>query len=150
MSSPVPVDVPRPEDSNLILDELSQLLRALRVLRVDNPDQAAALLESLGASGKVEEDIVLQLGAIKPLWIPDRFEEAHRMMMRSLEVLDRNGSRPSRLKGVGPLRPVAEWAVQLFTQLIVRNFQQNVVDNLRHLYSCCAMTHSRLRSTPFC
>ena len=57
------------------------------------------------------------------------------MMMRSLEVLDRNGSRPSRVKGVGPLRPVAEWAV-LLTQLIVRNFQQNVVDNLRHLYSC--------------
>ena len=105
------------------------------MLRVDNPDQAAELLESLGASGKVEEDIVLQLGAIKPLWIPDRFEEAHRMMMRSLEVLDRNGSRPSHVKGVGPLRPVAEWAVQLFTQLIVRNFQQNVVDNLRHLYS---------------
>jgi hypothetical protein len=137
VSSPLPADavVPNPEDSNLILDELSQHLRALRVLRVDNPDQAATLLESLGASGKVEEDIVLQLGAIKPLWIPDRFEEAHRMMMRSLEVLDRNGPRNTALKTLGPLRPIGEWAVQLFTQLIVRSFQQSVVDRLRHLYS---------------
>ena len=127
--------VPTPEDSNLILDELSQHLRALRVLRVDNPDKAAELLESLGASGKVEEDIVLQLGAVKPLWIPDRFEEAHRMAMRSLEVLDRNGPRNTKLTTLGPLRPVGEWAVQLFTQLIVRSFQQSVVDRLRHLYS---------------
>ncbi len=137
MSSPSPTDaaVPNPEDSNLILDELSQHLRALRVLRVDNPDQAATLLESLGANGKVEEDIVLQLGAIKPLWIPDRFEEANRLAMRSLEVLDRNGPRNTALKTLGPLRPVGEWAVQLFTQLIVRSFQQTVVDRLRHLYS---------------
>jgi hypothetical protein len=137
VSSPSPTDaaVPNPEDSNLILDELSQHLRALRVLRVDNPDQAAVLLESLGASGKVEEDIVLQLGAIKPLWIPDRFEEANRLAMRSLEVLDRNGPRNTALKTLGPLRPVGEWAVQLFTQLIVRSFQQTVVDRLRHLYS---------------
>lgn len=137
MSSPSPTDaaVPDPDDSNLILDELSQHLRALRVLRVDNPDQAAALLESLGANGKVEEDIVLQLGAIKPLWIPDRFEEANRLAMRSLEVLDRNGPRNTALKTLGPLRPIGEWAVQLFTQLIVRSFQQTVVDRLRHLYS---------------
>ena len=137
MSSPSPTDaaVPNPEDSNLILDELSQHLRALRVLRVDNPDQAATLLESLGANGKVEEDIVLQLGAIKPLWIPDRFEEANRLAMRSLEVLDRNGPRNTALKTLGPVRPVGEWAVQLFTQLIVRSFQQTVVDRLRHLYS---------------
>jgi hypothetical protein len=137
VSSPSPTDatVPNPDDSNLILDELSQHLRALRVLRVDNPDQAASLLESLGANGKVEEDIVLQLGAIKPLWIPDRFEEANRLAMRSLEVLDRNGPRNTALKTLGPLRPVGEWAVQLFTQLIVRSFQQTVVDRLRHLYS---------------
>jgi hypothetical protein len=137
VSSPSPTDaaVPDPDDSNLILDELSQHLRALRVLRVDNPDQAAALLESLGANGKVEEDIVLQLGAIKPLWIPDRFEEANRLAMRSLEVLDRNGPRNTALKTLGPLRPIGEWAVQLFTQLIVRSFQQTVVDRLRHLYS---------------
>jgi hypothetical protein len=137
VSSPSPTDTanPNPEDSNLILDELSQHLRALRVLRVDNPDQAAALLESLGANGKVEEDIVLQLGAVKPLWIPDRYEEAHRLAMRSLEVLDRNGPRNTALKTLGPLRPVGEWAVQLFTQLIVRSFQQTVVDRLRHLYS---------------
>lgn len=137
VSQPAPTDLaaPEPDDGNIVLDELSQHLRALRVLREDNPEEAAAILESLGANGKAEEDIIYQLGAIKPLWLPDRFEEAHRMMMRSLEVLDRNGPRATQLKTLGPLRPVGEWAVQLFTQLIVRNFQQTVVDRVRHLYS---------------
>jgi hypothetical protein len=123
------------EDGNILLDELSQHLRALRVLREDNPDEAATALESLGANGKAEEDIIFQLGAIKPLWMPDRFEEAHRMVMRSLEVLDRNGPRNAKLTTLGPLRPVGEWAVQLFIQFIVRNFQQAVIDRIRHLYS---------------
>ncbi len=122
-------------DGNLVLDELSQRLDALRVLRVDDPEQAGQMLETLGASGKTETDIVLQLAAIKPLWLPNRFEEAHRMIMRALEVLDRNGPRNAPIPRIGPLKPVATWAVQLFTRLIVRNYQQKVVDRIRHLYS---------------
>ena len=49
------------------------------------------MLEEIGVRGKVEEDIVNQMADRRPLWRKDRFEEAHRMAMRSLEVLDRNG-----------------------------------------------------------
>ena len=124
-----------PEEKHLVLDELSERLDALRVLRADNPDEAGSMLEQIGASGKVEQDIVFQLSAIKPLWLPDRFEEAHRMVMRALEVIDRNGARNAKVPKMGPLRPIAEWAVQLFTRLIVRNYQQAIIDRLRHLYS---------------
>jgi hypothetical protein len=123
------------DDKNLILDELSQRLDSLRVLRAHNPDEAGAVLASLGASGKAEADIIDQLGKSKPLWIPDRFEEAHRLVMRALEVIDRNGPRVAKLPKMGPIKPIAEWAVQLFTQLIVKNYQQKVIDRIRHLYS---------------
>jgi hypothetical protein len=124
-----------PEEKNLVLDELSQRLDSLRVLRANNPDEAGAVLASLGASGPAESDIVDQLSKIKPLWLPDRFEEAHRMVMRALEVIDRNGPRTAKLPKLGPLKPLAEWAVQLFTRLIVKNYQQKVIDRIRHLYS---------------
>jgi hypothetical protein len=122
-------------EKNLVLDELSQRLDSLRVLRANNPDEAGAVLASLGASGKAEADIIDQLSKSKPLWIPDRFEEAHRLVMRALEVIDRNGPRVAKLPKMGPIKPLAEWAVQLFTQLIVKNYQQKVIDRIRHLYS---------------
>lgn len=124
-----------PKERNLVLDELSERLDALRVLRADNPDEAGAVLASLGATGKAEQDIIVELSKIKPLWLPDRFEEAHRGVMRALEVIDRNGPRPAKLPRLGPLQPVASWLVQLFTRLIVRNYQQKVIDRIRHLYS---------------
>jgi hypothetical protein len=124
-----------PAERNLILDELSAHLDSIRVLRAQNPDEAGAVLESVGVSGKAEADIVDQLAKIKPLWRPDRFEEAHRLIMRALEVIDRNGPRVAKLPRMGPLKPIAEWAVQLFTRLIVKNYQQAVIDRVRHLYS---------------
>lgn len=130
-----PVSDPGVADKNLVLDELSERLDALRVLRADNPDEAGSMLEQIGASGKVEQEIVFELSAIKPLWLPDRFEQAHRMIMRALEVIDRNGARGAKLPNLGPIKPVAQWLVQLFTRLIVRNYQQKVIDKIRHLYS---------------
>ena len=130
-----PVSDPGVADKNLVLDELSERLDALRVLRADNPDEAGSMLEQIGASGKVEQEIVFELSAIKPLWLPDRFEQAHRMIMRALEVIDRNGARGAQLPNLGPIKPVAQWLVQLFTRLIVRNYQQKVIDKIRYLYS---------------
>jgi hypothetical protein len=87
-------------------------------------------------SGKVEQDIVRELSKPSPLFRPDRFEEAHRLMMRALEVLDRNGARPAQLKKArrGPLRPIAAWVVQLMTRWIVKGYQNRLIDNIRELY----------------
>ena len=77
-----------------------------------------------------------QLSVPSPLAHPERFEQAHRLVMRGLEVLDRNGGRkPSTLPKLGPLKPAASWFIQLITRYIVRSHQVNVADNLARLYA---------------
>ncbi|MGE0880046.1 MAG: hypothetical protein AB7L13_21545 [Acidimicrobiia bacterium] len=125
---------PTEQSEGLVLDDLSEKLEAFRVLRRSDGAAADALLEQIGGKGKVEEEIVLQLGAGHPLWRPDRFAQAHRLVMRALEVLDRNGARAAKLPKMGPLQPVAQYFVQMFTRLIVRSYVAKVMDSLRHLY----------------
>ena len=88
---------------NLLLDRID----ALRVLRADSAEEKGAILEQIAGRGKAEQDIVSELSKPRPLWRPDRFEEAHRLAMRSLEVLDRNGTRVPKMPRIGPLRPIA-------------------------------------------
>ena len=118
------------DNDSLLIDRID----ALRVLRADNDEQKGALLEEIGGSGKPEQDIVNQISKPRPLWRPDRFEEAHRLVMRSLEVLDRNGARPAKMPRLGPLTPVAQWAVQQVNRWIVKSHQNTLVDRIRKLY----------------
>lgn len=107
---------------------------ALRVVRADTPKERSRLLEEIGGSGQPEQDIVRELSKVRPLWLPDRFEEAHRMVMRALEVLDRNGARPATVRHLGPLNPIAQWAVQLVNRWIVKSHQNTLVERIRKLY----------------
>lgn len=122
------------DDGRLTIDDLTERIDALRVLKAGDPDAAGKMLEELGGHGKPEQDIIDQLSKIKPLWRPDRFEEAHRMAMRSLEVLDRNGARNAKLPSLGPLKPVAQWVTGQITRFIVRSHQNTVIDRIRKLY----------------
>ena len=115
--------------------ELLDRIDALRVLRASSTEEKGRLLEEIGGPGKVEQEIVSQLSKIKPLWQPAQFPEAHRMAMRSLEVLDRNGVRSAPMpKLLGPLGPLVGVIVQLVTRLIVRVYQNSLVSNIRKLY----------------
>lgn len=120
----------------LLVDDLTERLDAFRKLAHD--DDAAgteAILQQFGARGKAEADIVQQLAARRPLYLPDRFEDAHRMMMRSLEVLDRNGARSVPVpRWFGPIAPIASFVVQLVARFIVRNHQADVITGVRNLY----------------
>lgn len=115
---------------DLLLDRID----ALRVLRATTPEEKGVLLEQIGGPGRAEQDIVSELSKVRPLWRPDRFEEAHRMAMRSIEVLDRNGARSSQMPRIGPLKPIAQWLVQLITQWIVRSHQNTIITRIRKLY----------------
>ncbi len=118
-------------DDPALLDRID----ALRVLRADSSEEKGRLLEEIGGPGKVEQEIVSELSKIKPLWLPDEFPEAHRMAMRSLEVLDRNGVRGAPMPGaIGPLKPVVGFIVQLVTRWIVRGYQNSLASNIRKLY----------------
>lgn len=115
--------------------QLLDRIDALRVLRADTTEEKGRLLEEIGGPGKVEQEIVSQLSKVKPLWQPDQFPEAHRMAMRSLEVLDRNGVRGAPMpRLLGPLKPVVGVIVQLVTRLIVRGYQNNLASAIRKLY----------------
>ncbi len=115
---------------DLVLDRID----ALNVLRADTPEEKGALLEKIAGSGKVEQDIVSELSKVRPLWRPDRFEEAHRLAMRSLEVLDRNGARSPQLPRLGPLKPVAGYVVEQMTRWIVKEHQNTLITRVRKLY----------------
>jgi len=115
---------------DLLLDRLD----SLQVLRAKTPEEKGRLLEEIGGPGKAEQDIVDEMSKMRPLWRPDRFEEAHRVAMRSIEVLDRNGARSAQMPRIGPLKPIAQWMVQLITRWIVRNHQNGVVTRIRKLY----------------
>jgi hypothetical protein len=114
----------------LVLDRID----ALRVLRADTVEEKGALLEQIAGSGKVEQAIVSELSKVRPLWRPDRFEEAHRLAMRSLEVLDRNGARAAKLPALGPLGPIARYVVGLLTRWVVKGHQNTLVGSIRKLY----------------
>ena len=119
----------------LVLDELSDRLSAFRQLsRSDDESATDTILGEFGARGKVEFDIVRELSARKALWLPDRFEEAHLLVIRSLEVLDRNGGRATSMPKLGPLTPIASFLVQLVAGFIVRNHQAAVITSIRNLY----------------
>lgn len=141
-TEPVPVDpaaaVDRPatsSDPRAALDELLlDRIDALRVLRARDHEERDRVLEQVAGSGEPERDIVSELAKIRPLWRPDRFEEAHRMAMRSLEVLDRNGARGAKMPRIGPLAPVAGYVVGLLTRWIVKGHQNSLVTSIRKLY----------------
>lgn len=115
---------------DLLLDQID----ALRVLRAPDDKQKDQLLEQIGAHGAVEKEIVRELSAIRSLRHPNRFEEAHHMMMRSIEVLDRNGARPAEIHGLAFLKPVAQWMVQQATRWIVRSHLNRLLNRIGGIY----------------
>jgi hypothetical protein len=120
---------------HLLLDELSDRLETLKLIRTDDEQRADAILEQFGAKGKVESEMLDELAARAPLAHPDRFEEAHRTAMRALEIFDRNGTRPPSNLEAGPLTPVAGYVVQILIRLIVRDYEKSVVNQIRKLYA---------------
>jgi hypothetical protein len=131
-----PPDTTRPEeDRSFVIDELSERLEQFRVLRKSDEAATDQLLDELGAHERVDRDIVLELSATTVLGQPDRFRAAHQLAMRGLEVLDRNGARGAKLAKVGPFEPIAQFWVQFFTRFIVRNYEADVIDAIRNLYT---------------
>ena len=122
-------------DKNILLDELDEKFAAFQAFRKSDSAAADNLLNSLGAQDDVDHDIVLELSSAKPLGHPDRFEHAHSLAVRALEVLDRNGARSVKVTRFGPLGPVIAFLVQQVAHFIVRTHQATVADQMYHLYA---------------
>jgi hypothetical protein len=115
---------------DLVLDRID----SLKILRASSPEEKDAVLSKLAGNGKPEQDILNEISKVRPLWRPDRFLEAHRLAMRSIEVLDRNGVRKADLPRLGPLKPIASFVVKLMTRWIVKDHQNRVITAIRRLY----------------
>ena len=63
-----------PSTPELLVDQID----ALRVLRADTDDEKGRLLEQIGGKGIVEQEMVAQMSAIRPLHHHDRFEAVQR------------------------------------------------------------------------
>lgn len=122
-------------DKSLMLDELDEKFAAFQVFRKSDSAAADDLLDSLGAQDDVDKDIVLELSSARPLGHPERFEQAHSLSVRALEVLDRNGARSVKVSGFGPLSPIIAFFVQQVAHFIVRTHQATVADQMYHLYA---------------
>ena len=110
--------------SEILLDRID----ALRILRAESDDERDQLLFEIAGSGQVEQEMLTQMASPRPILYPERFEEAHRFMVRGLEVLDRNGPRSPRVKGFGPLSPVVQWFAQQVIRFIVRSTKKKSCD----------------------
>ena len=116
--------------TELLLDKID----AIRILRADTDEERDKLLLEIGGSGKVEQEMVAQLSSNITLRHPQRFEEAHCLMVHGLEVLDRNGPRQPHIRGLGPLSPIAQWFSQQAIRFIVRSYQEKVLKHVCGLY----------------
>ncbi len=122
------------DGDGLGIDDIISRLDSFQLLRKADDDEADQLLTELGAKSSVDRDIVLELGAKRPLGHPTRFEEAHGLAVRSLEVLDRNGHRSIPVPKLGFVAPVVQFLVQIVTQFIVRSYVGSVIDHMHRLY----------------
>lgn len=120
---------------DLELDDLVGRLDAFQLLRNSDEDEASAVLHEMGATSDVDREIVLQLGAKRPLGHPDRFPEAHSLAIRALEVLDRNGHRDIPMPPIPVVSAIGSVLAQIVTQFIIRSYLSKVIDEMRWLYS---------------
>jgi hypothetical protein len=123
-------------DDHLILDEVTQQLATTFQLLSGDPDEAAErALAEIGVDTRAEAALLGEIAAAGPLAHPDRFEQSHRLVMRALEVLDRDGWKHPLLRRLGPFSGAAAGAVQFVARTIVRGHVSNVVHALSRLYA---------------
>lgn len=124
-----------PGDS--VFEQLSEQLERTRMLLSANPEAAAdAAMARFAGEGEVEAHISAQLAAPTVLASPERFLEAHRLAVRSLEVLDREGSRNPTVSGkFGPLKAMAEFGAEYVADYIVKGFANDAANAMRRLYT---------------
>lgn len=115
------------------LDEFTEKLAAFNVFRSSDEAAADAVLDKIGAKGKVEQEIVREMATPRPIEQPQQFEASFRVLAHGFEVLYRNGARPAKLRKLGPLQPVAAYAVQQLSRFIVRSYLSNAVEAVRGL-----------------
>jgi len=129
------VETATEEEPNTFLDELEDRFSSFQVLRKSDAAAADGVLSELGANDELDKQIILEVSAKRPIGNVKQFPAAHALAVRSLEVLDRNGTRQIKVKAAGPLDPVAAYFVGLVTGFIVKSYVSGTIDAMRKIYT---------------
>jgi hypothetical protein len=106
----------------------------MRLLLAGDESKRELLLERYGGSGQVEKDIVTELSNTRVLADVAGFENAHRLALHSIEVLNRNGGRPARMPRIAIVKPIASGLVSLLLGFIIRNYRNTLTRQIRRIY----------------
>lgn len=129
---------PNPDDAQPIslIAELTRQLEATRRLLTADPEAAAELALSSGSIGAGLETRVAASLAASPLADPTGFPAAHRLAIRALEILDREGPQRVPVGGYyGPLRTPASLLATFVAASITRGYTRAVAHRLALLYA---------------
>lgn len=127
--------MPADDDRNLILDEIAERFRFITA--DDDREREEALLKMDVRSSR-ETIMVQELANRTVISHPARFPDAHRLLMRAMEVMARHGHHSPSLGNFGPfgfLKPVAKWLIQLVARYISLSYLGTITDSLRDLYA---------------
>ena len=123
---------PEPEGSErpragLLLDDLAAQLNRFKLLPGGSEADAERVLAGLTPASAREREATKELADRQILAHAERFEDAHHLLVKALEVFDRHGWRAPRLpRWLGPLRPLAVVGVEQVTRVIVRSYSRTV------------------------
>jgi hypothetical protein len=121
--------------AGLLLDDLAAQLARFRLLPGGSDADAERVLAGLTPASPREREATKELADRQILAHPDRFEDAHHLVIKALEVFDRHGWRGPKLPHwLGPLRSLAQIGVEQVTHIIVRSYARAVANSMRRLY----------------
>src|ERR687896_2536455 len=116
------------------LDEIDNPIERLKLLGEDE-DAIRKYLDSIEVTSPREREMLHEISRTRPLARFDRFPEAHRNMVESLESLARHGYHGTAAGGrMGLLRPVIRRAVRLVARYVVVSYIKEMSTQLRTLY----------------
>jgi hypothetical protein len=127
---PAGADVP-----GLLIDDLAAQLERFRLLPGGSTADAERVLSGLSPRSPREREAATDLADRTILAHPDRFEDAHHLTVKALEVFDRHGWRqPALPRWLGPVRAIATYPVEIVAKTIVKSHARNVSNQMRKLY----------------
>ena len=118
----------------LVLDEL---IERFRILGAQSDEERDVVLAALDVRGQRERTMLEELADGRPLAHPERFRDAHALVMRAMEVVERHGHRSpelTRLKLLAPVRPAGVFLVQLVARSITSSYLSRLARTLQDLY----------------
>ena len=129
-------DEPAHARAGLLFDDLAAQLDRFRLLPGGSDSDAERVLAGLTPASPREREATKELADRQILAHPDRFEDAHHLAVKALEVFDRHGWRaPHMPRWLGPLGAIAQVGVEQVTHIIVRSYARTVANSMRRLYA---------------